>query len=335
MVTGDNASMATVETTPAEDRQEYRIGSGHADEHDFEAVVVRPMDDGIVDQLDLLKVNLGIELYDLVSVDGGALRIARTDGRDATVDAVKIAYRLHDVRRAILVALHCAPQYGFRNAYCEHFADENEVARELARAQLVLARELAREGMEMQIDSYLFALDPTGRRLHFYRVVPEPGRVRKIHVYSLPFRGLKEGDSLVLWCMDARFRAATTAYLRAVVGLDHYDLCAIPGSVRGIVTEGDASAAMACIRASVAYRDTRHIHLINHQDCGAYGGAAAFCCLEDEVKQHAVDLDRAARFVAGRFPQVQVHTHFQRAEGEGVYFRSLARYRVGTPDTPA
>lgn len=315
-----------VRVTPAEDRQEYHIGSSHADEHAFEAVVVRPMDDGIVDQLNLLKVNLGIDLYDLVSVDGGALRIAARGEGDATVEAVKIAYRLHGVRRAILIAIDCAPKYGFQNAYCGRFANENEVARELAKAQLVLDRALRRAGMEMQIESYLFALADKGNKLNLFRVEPLPDRVRKAHVYTLPFRGLKEGDSLVLWCMDARFREATTTYLRAVLGLDHFDLVSVPGGAKGIVQEGDRSAAMDCIRASVKYRDTLHIHLINHQDCGAYGGSGAFCCGEDELKRLIGDLDTAARFIVSRVPKVRVHTHFQRAEGERVHFRTLNRY---------
>ena len=311
---------------PAEDQSEYHIGSTHADEHIFEAVVVRPMHQGVIDQLNVLKVNFGINVYDLVSVEGGALRIAKYGVEDISIDAVKIAYELHHVKKVVLIGLSCAPNFGIAHSFCREYPNEDSVALLLAKSEEILTEHLSELRMEMEISSYLLSLTEDGKKLKFFRVSPNKDSFHKSLAYSLPYRGRKEGDSVVVWCMDARFREATKTYLRAVLGLDYYGLVSIPGGAKGIVDTGDESAAMDCISSSVNFHGARNVHLINHMDCGAYGGSTAFCGIEDEIERLTMDLEVAAKFIVSKFPHVRVHTHMQRAEGEKVFFRMLKTF---------
>lgn len=317
-----------IRITPADDTHEYHIGSTQADKYRFEAVVVRPMHQGVTDQLNVLTENFGIDLYDLISVEGGAMRINKLGIEEETVQAVKIAYRLHQVKLAILIGLNCARKHGIDNSYCRDYPDEESVARQLALSHRLLATHLASEDMAMNIFTFMLSLSVDGRQLHFFQIDPGTEPPRRTLVYTLPWRGRKESEAVVVWCMDARFRQATKTYLRAVLGLDHYGLVSIPGGARGIVEAGDKSTAMDCIDSSVTYHGARQVHLINHMDCGAYGGSKAFCGGKEELTRMTGDLDAAARFILGKYPRLKVHTHLQRAEGERVFFRALNSYSM-------
>jgi hypothetical protein len=319
---------APIRVIPAADQREYHIGSTEADKRRFEAVVVRPMHQGVTDHLNVLSENLGINLYDMVSVEGGAMRINKYGVTEETVEAIKIAYRLHQVKLAILIGLNCSRKHGITNSYCDAFRDEAAVARQLARSHNLLAAHLTEEGMQMNIITFMLSLSTDGEKIYFFQIDPASEGEKRSLIYTLPWRGRKESDSVVVWCMDARFRQATITYLRAVLGLDHYGLVSIPGGAKGILTAGDKSTAMDCIDSCVNYHGARNVHLINHMDCGAYGGTRAFCCHEEEYERMTGDLDTAARLIVAKYPHLKVHTHLQRAEGEKVYFRMLKTFAV-------
>lgn len=315
-----------VKSVPAKDQSEYHIGSPHADEHAFEAVVIRPMHQGVIDQLNVLKTNFGINLYDLVSVEGGAMRIARHGVDDISIEAVKIAYELHHVKTVIMIGLQCAPKHGISHSFCQDYPDMESNIELMLEAQHILSTQMAELGMQMNYYSYLLVLSEDGQKLNFFHVDRDEEGIKKSLVYALPYRGKKESDSVVVWCMDARFRQATKTYVRAVLGLDHYGLVSIPGGAKGIVEEGEKSAAMDCIRSSITYHGARHVHLISHMDCGAYGGSGAFCGADDEIFKLSKDLETAAEFIVNQFPKVQVHIHLQRAQDEKIYFRSMKTF---------
>jgi hypothetical protein len=319
---------APIRVIPAADQREYHIGSTEADRYRFEAVVVRPMHQGVTDHLNVLTENFGIDFYDMVSVEGGAMRIAKYGVGEETVAAIEVSYRLHQVKRAILIGLNCSKKHGITNSYCWAFRDEASVARQLAASHNLLAAHLVEKGMRMEIHTFMLSLSPDGQKIYFYQIDPASEGEKRSLIYTLPWRGRKESDSVVVWCMDARFRQATNTYLRAVLGLDHYGLVSIPGGAKGILTHGDKSTAMDCIDSCVIYHGARNVHLINHMDCGAYGGTKAFCCHEEEYERMTSDLDAAARVIVARYPHLKVHTHLQRAEGEKVYFRLLKTFAV-------
>jgi hypothetical protein len=61
--------------------------------------------------------------------------------------------------------------------------------------------------------------------------------------------------------------------------------------------------------------------LVNHRDCGAYGGSDAFHSTEAERAQHENDLRRAAELLRKEFPDVAVELFFAESSDGGETFK--------------
>lgn len=63
---------------------------------------------------------------------------------------------------------------------------------------------------------------------------------------------------------------------------------------------------------------TQRVFLVNHTDCGAYGGKSAFANDEEEFKKHAGDLHEAASLIKKRWPDMEVCCVIAVMEGDTV-----------------
>ena len=66
--------------------------------------------------------------------------------------------------------------------------------------------------------------------------------------------------------------------------------------------------------ASKRLHDVEEIHLVNHEDCGAYG----LDCppgSDEELAVHVKDLRASRAVLEERFPGVKIFTHFLRLDG--------------------
>jgi len=90
--------------------------------------------------------------------------------------------------------------------------------------------------------------------------------------------------------------------------------CDLPGLAGAAKTIADPTApehqatAMDQIDLAVRLHGVRTVILMNHTDCGAYGGKEAFTTGEQERKRHTVDLKKARGIILRRFPGVEVQT---------------------------
>lgn len=139
-------------------------------------------------------------------------------------------------------------------------------------------------------------------------------------------------DALVITCMDARLhwadRPFLSEYLRGKhVGLKTWDLVAVPGGVSDLVAP-DADARQDTLLRAVQVAHDRHgvstVWLINHSDCGAYGGKRAFADATEEFRKHAADLRAARSTIRERFPNTDARLLYatveDRPEGPFVTF---------------
>lgn len=115
-------------------------------------------------------------------------------------------------------------------------------------------------------------------------------------------------DALVITCIDARLHRAEHPYLADYlrgkrVQIQIWDLATAPGGCRDLAvpeTEGLRVSLLRSVKIAHDAHGVSRVILVNHSDCGAYGGAAAFPNAVAEYKQHAADL-RAARDVVRAF----------------------------------
>lgn len=107
-------------------------------------------------------------------------------------------------------------------------------------------------------------------------------------------------QACIVWCFDDRFTPALNEFAKAK-DYQHYDLVRIAGSIKALSSpdkESDRAYVLKQIEISLKLHRTPRVVLMNHSDCGAYGGLKSF--ENDEAKEkeeHAKELSMAKEFL--------------------------------------
>jgi len=99
--------------------------------------------------------------------------------------------------------------------------------------------------------------------------------------------------ALILHCMDFRLGKPIKQYLQERGLLGDCDIVSIAGASKNIArpTEPtDREFALRQIRTSVRLHEIKKVIVMNHTDCGAYGGRSS---PEDRESQHIADMKSA------------------------------------------
>lgn len=118
--------------------------------------------------------------------------------------------------------------------------------------------------------------------------------------------------AVILRCIDFRFVADTAAFLKSLGFAGSYDDVAIAGAVKNLVDPYDPTDTEFAYRQLALARKLHGVTdvvLLNHTDCGAYGGRATFASDEEEHARHVKDLSRAKEMVEHRFPDDHLTVH--------------------------
>ncbi|MBI4127944.1 MAG: hypothetical protein HY459_02640 [Parcubacteria group bacterium] len=109
----------------------------------------------------------------------------------------------------------------------------------------------------------------------------------------------------ILMCIDFRFSQAVPALVREQFGAEAFDIIALAGAAKQIVDDPDG-IAIEQLKLSKKLHDIKRIFLVNHYDCGAYGGNKAFSSWEAFRARHAEDLRKAVVIVTEAIPGIEV-----------------------------
>ena len=83
-------------------------------------------------------------------------------------------------------------------------------------------------------------------------------------------------DFAIVWCYDHRFSDALSQLI-ARLKPAHYDLISVAGGAKALTASGEPAEKeyiFSQIKTSIELHHTKKIILMNHMDCGAYGGSA-------------------------------------------------------------
>lgn len=121
---------------------------------------------------------------------------------------------------------------------------------------------------------------------------------------SFKFKDQHSCEAVVLTCIDFRFWKETIEFVEKEMGIKSYDFPSLPGSVKAInECEKEVDVAIACIGVPCNLHRVKKIVLVNHADCGAYGGSAIFHGdLEAEQKFHEGELQKAKEKLIAKYP---------------------------------
>lgn len=126
--------------------------------------------------------------------------------------------------------------------------------------------------------------------------------------YPYKFKNIHSCEAVVLSCIDFRFWKETVEFVEKELKIKSFDFPSLPGSAKAINDcQGEKDAVMQCISVPCNLHHAKILVIVNHEDCGAYGGSKAFNndgAAEQEF--HEQELKKARAKVLANFPDLKV-----------------------------
>lgn len=122
-------------------------------------------------------------------------------------------------------------------------------------------------------------------------------------------------STLVVACVDWRFHDSLNQWAKGRFGANGYDVCHVAGGAGSFLNPQAADFMLWQLDLVLEKHGVQHVVLVNHLDCGAYGGRAAFSDDQAERRRHIGDLKQIAELVNGRHPHLQVTTLLHQVDG--------------------
>lgn len=126
---------------------------------------------------------------------------------------------------------------------------------------------------------------------------------------------------LVIHCMDFRLQNSIVLQLKLKGLFGDCDVVSWPGAIKDFVspTKPEYREHMfEPIAISYEKHGARKITLMQHMDCGAYGGKGAFEGETKELERHTADMRQAAAMIKERWADVEVNLIVIMMSGDAV-----------------
>jgi carbonic anhydrase len=122
------------------------------------------------------------------------------------------------------------------------------------------------------------------------------------------YKGVHNCEAVVLACIDFRFWKETMKFVEEELGIKSYDFPKLPGAAKAInECASDAEVPMSCIGVPCDLHHVEKIVIVNHADCGAYGGSGKFAGdAEEEQKFHEEQLKKAKAKLATKYGEKEI-----------------------------
>jgi carbonic anhydrase len=118
-------------------------------------------------------------------------------------------------------------------------------------------------------------------------------------------KGHYNSQACIVWCFDDRFSNVLNEFTNKC-GIKDYDLVKIAGGAKCLASPQNASErefVLNQIQTSIKLHGTKKIILMNHADCGAYGGSKSFSNDDSaERMAHKEELKKAELFLKENLP---------------------------------
>jgi carbonic anhydrase len=105
--------------------------------------------------------------------------------------------------------------------------------------------------------------------------------------------------------MDFRFGKKMKEFMEQNNLLGDADLVSIAGAAKNIVNPETQAFALRQVEISKDLHGMKQVILMNHTDCGAYGGKKAFGDEKAEYDKLTGDLKEAAQIVKAKWPEIE------------------------------
>lgn len=128
--------------------------------------------------------------------------------------------------------------------------------------------------------------------------------------YMEDLKNLHHWEVLAVSCIDGRFIKRITEWLAEQTG-GVFDYRTEVGASKAIIDcEPDRQGCCNVIETSLKLHSIKQLYLIDHVDCGAYGGSKNFAGEDEERQFHIKHLDKAAEILAKKYPNLEIKKVF-------------------------
>lgn len=141
------------------------------------------------------------------------------------------------------------------------------------------------------------------------------------------YKNVHNCEAVVLACIDFRFWKETMKFVEEELGIKSYDFPKMPGSAKAINDcQSETDVPLQCIGVPCDLHHAARIIIVNHADCGAYGGSKEFKG-DDEAEQkfHEIQLKSAKEKILKYYPGKEIVLVYAKLvdEGESIEFLEI------------
>ncbi|MDP2641118.1 MAG: hypothetical protein Q8P39_01060 [Candidatus Yanofskybacteria bacterium] len=122
--------------------------------------------------------------------------------------------------------------------------------------------------------------------------------------------------AVAVHCIDFRIQKYLNTYLDTRYP-ENYDLLSLAGGIKHLLDDGEQNnVELGDLLVSDRLHHPDTIILIQHEDCGAYGGSQTFAGFEEETQFQREQLDRAEVALRAHFPNAAIEKLLIRLSGD-------------------
>ena len=111
--------------------------------------------------------------------------------------------------------------------------------------------------------------------------------------------------AVLIRCMDFRLTRDINIWLESQNLINDIDIISLAGAAKDIV-DNPEGFLMNQIALSVKLHEIKKVYILQHMDCGAYGGHASFDNEEIELTKYQEEINKAKSIIAAKFPQLEI-----------------------------
>lgn len=142
--------------------------------------------------------------------------------------------------------------------------------------------------------------------------------------YQFKYKDIHHCEAVVLSCIDFRFWRETVEFIEQELGIKNFDFPSLPGAAKTINESLGDDLAMKCISVPCDLHHAKKIIIVNHEDCGAYGGSSKFNGDKDaEQKFHEEELKKAKEKILAKYSDREVILLYAILNGENIEFLTI------------
>ncbi|HOW60686.1 MAG TPA: hypothetical protein P5548_00785 [Candidatus Moranbacteria bacterium] len=131
------------------------------------------------------------------------------------------------------------------------------------------------------------------------------------------FKNTHHCEAVVLSCIDFRFWKETAEFIEKELNIKSFDFPSLPGSAKAINESQEGDIVSQCINVPVELHHVNKIIIINHEDCGAYGGSKKFAGNADaEQEFHISELQKAKEKLVSKYADKEIFLVYAALDSE-------------------